>query len=195
MISEGLHEEDVPVGCRARLSVHRDGLGRADDRGANDRRHRDLRQRRVRLLVRLGHLVGPKTELTLDAGFAPILGADFGINLLTLTNLTAQQLTLTNSIVVFADTTSPFTAATVQPSSSVSNFGMATLDVTNRLRIQFSNPGTSFASGGSIGIALAPAAAVPELGTWAMFIAGFGLVGATARRRKTALRFTLVPDS
>ena len=29
-----------------------------------------------------------------------------------------------------------------------------------------------------------PAAAVPEPGTWAMLIAGFGLVGATIRRRR-----------
>lgn len=41
-------------------------------------------------------------------------------------------------------------------------------------------------AGSLIGLSLAPAAAVPEPGTWAMMLLGFGAVGATLRRRRSA---------
>jgi hypothetical protein len=39
----------------------------------------------------------------------------------------------------------------------------------------------------SVALNVTPSAAVPEPASWAMLIAGFGLVGAAARRRRTAL--------
>jgi uncharacterized protein YjiK len=47
-------------------------------------------------------------------------------------------------------------------------------------------PGSSSTSGL---VVLSRAAAVPEPATWAMFIGGFGLIGAAMRRRRTAVRF------
>lgn len=45
---------------------------------------------------------------------------------------------------------------------------------------------------GTLTLTYAPAAtaAVPEPATWAMLIGGFGAMGATLRRRRTAVRFT-----
>ncbi|UUR06810.1 DUF4394 domain-containing protein [Sphingomonas glaciei] len=40
-------------------------------------------------------------------------------------------------------------------------------------------------AGSLIGLSLAPAAAVPEPGTWAMMLLGFGAIGATMRRRRS----------
>jgi hypothetical protein len=48
----------------------------------------------------------------------------------------------------------------------------------------------SIVSGSStLTISAAPAAAVPESATWAMFIGGFGLVGSTMRRKKASVSF------
>lgn len=42
-------------------------------------------------------------------------------------------------------------------------------------------------SGSLIGLSLAPAGAVPEPGTWAMMLIGFGAIGATMRRRRRSV--------
>lgn len=48
----------------------------------------------------------------------------------------------------------------------------------------------SIVSGSStLTISTAPAASVPEPATWAMFIGGFGLIGAGMRRKKVAIHF------
>lgn len=130
-------------------------------------------------------VVGAGNEFTLNGQ----LGADFSNNLLTLSNISGADFSSMNATVLFSDETSRFTAATVLSSVGVTNFGTATLNSNGALRIQFSNTTTTFAPGGSINIALAPIAAVPELATWAMFITGFGLAGAALRRRKLAVRF------
>ena len=39
----------------------------------------------------------------------------------------------------------------------------------------------------NVALNVTPSVAVPEPASWAMLIAGFGLVGAAARRRRTAL--------
>lgn len=41
-------------------------------------------------------------------------------------------------------------------------------------------------AGSLIGLSIAPAAAVPEPGTWAMMLLGFGAIGAAMRRRRSA---------
>jgi hypothetical protein len=53
----------------------------------------------------------------------------------------------------------------------------------------FPADGGSFAGGWSLDFALS--GAVPEPANWALMIGGFGFIGATARRRRTSVRFAL----
>jgi hypothetical protein len=76
----------------------------------------------------------------------------------------------------------------------VSRFGVRGIDVSAML--DPNNPtafvtGLTFVEAGTVNITQTPftvdTGAVPEPASWAMLIAGFGLVGAAARRRRTAL--------
>ena len=89
---------------------------------------------------------------------------------------------------------SPFVvAAGVETVFTVNDFFFVSTDFSNlgltltnsELRLNFS--GIAFEDGQQIDIAFRPAGGViPEPATWALLITGFGLVGAAARRRRTA---------
>ncbi len=67
---------------------------------------------------------------------------------------------------------------------NVANFSLVTVNASNVALLQFSN-GTNGSSNGQFAVGqLSFNGAVPEAATWAMLIAGFGLVGATMRRRR-----------
>jgi hypothetical protein len=53
----------------------------------------------------------------------------------------------------------------------------------------FSADGGGISGGWSISFASASASPTPEPASWAMMIGGFGMIGATMRRRKTSVRF------
>ncbi len=56
------------------------------------------------------------------------------------------------------------------------------MDSLNTSTIGFEAPGGTFTSESGHFLGLAQTAAVPEPATWALLIAGFGMVGATLRR-------------
>lgn len=116
---------------------------------------------------------------------------DFSDNQLTLTSLanfvagSAQ-----NRVLTFGDLTHPITgitsfAVTVPPNKGT-NITQSYFSVANGA-IRFALDGMSASKGVTITIGLAsapPIALVPEPATWAMMVGGFGLVGATMRRRR-----------
>ena len=56
------------------------------------------------------------------------------------------------------------------------------------LTLSFNQTGTSgYSASGTLSVP--PASAVPEPASWAMFIGGFGLLGATMRRKQAVVRF------
>lgn len=61
--------------------------------------------------------------------------------------------------------------------------GSVTMDSLNTSTIGFEAPGGTFTSESGEFLGLAQTAAVPEPATWALLIAGFGMVGSTLRRR------------
>ena len=64
-------------------------------------------------------------------------------------------------------------------------FNAASLSQTASL-LQYANAGTQGIFGGDLSITQV-AAGVPEPGTWAMMLLGFGAIGVALRRRKAAL--------
>lgn len=62
------------------------------------------------------------------------------------------------------------------------NDGFFSVDLTTGAATRIGTIG----AGNLIGLSLAPAAAVPEPGTWAMMLIGFGAIGAATRRRRSA---------
>jgi hypothetical protein len=105
---------------------------------------------------------------------------DFSPGLVRLQGL--QDGTLAGTILEFTNLTSAFTSASFRPSAwdgysfpddvSLAG-GVLTIDLI----------GTAFNASSFIEIGLTSGGVIPEPGTWAMLIAGFGLVGAMARRR------------
>jgi hypothetical protein len=65
----------------------------------------------------------------------------------------------------------------------VAGFTLVTVNASNVALLQFSN-GTGGQSNWQFAVGELSFGAVPETATWAMLIAGFGLVGATMRRRR-----------
>lgn len=66
---------------------------------------------------------------------------------------------------------------------TVANFTLVTVNASNVALLQFSN-GTGGQSNWQFAVGELSFGAVPEAATWAMLIAGFGLVGTTMRRRR-----------
>lgn len=133
-------------------------------------------------------VVGAGSEFAIGGGFFSI---DFSTNQLTV--LANQSGTLGATVIQFGNLSNPFTNF-----AFVGQTGFVGLDagditlVGNQLQIDFR--GTCNACGGQIttGDVLTisfDAGAVPEPATWAMLILGFGAVGASLRRRRSALTY------
>ena len=130
-------------------------------------------------------IVGAGVEFNINGFF----DVDFSAGQLTITAL--QVGTLSGTILAFTNLTTPWTSAALI-SGSVTNFDASDVTLNSgTLRVDFSDTGTGsvgpFAPGNQFVIALAPGGgAVPEPASWAMMVLGFGLIGATLRRRAAA---------
>ncbi|WP_254602107.1 PEPxxWA-CTERM sorting domain-containing protein [Sphingomonas bacterium] len=150
---------------------------------------------------------GTTFELTGTGGFSAVgglLGSMLGtLSFSTTVNSTISQ--VVNNFFSFADGSSgqyifsldsvTTTAYTVNPGVSQS-FGLYLLGSTvdtnlgytatpTSLTMTFNQTGNSgFSASGTL--AVPPAGSVPEPASWAMMVGGFGLLGATLRRKRTA---------
>ena len=78
-------------------------------------------------------------------------------------------------------TVNAYVLGTFTPMGSLAGFLAGPASAT----FAFTQTGTNLATSGSFTFASPPAGTVPEPQSWVMLIAGFGLVGAAARRRRT----------
>ena len=122
-------------------------------------------------------VVGAGPEFTLGYPGDPFFSVDFSAGLVRLQGL--QSSTLGGTILEFTNLTAPFVTASALPSAWD---GYAFADDVSLVGgvLTINLIGTSFTADSFIEIGLA---SIPEPGTWAMLIAGFGLVGFAARRR------------
>ena len=141
----------------------------------------------------LSDLSGPITSATLTIPSNPF-GAGYentsGSASITYTNWDVSTsvddlMDGTNGLSSFADLGSgeKFGSTLIGPNDLVTT---VTLDAAALEDISAAE-GSQFAIGGS---AVATVASVPEASTWAMMIAGFGLMGVALRRRLTTIAFT-----
>jgi hypothetical protein len=141
----------------------------------------------------LSSLTGPITSATLTIPSNPF-GIGYvntsGTDSITYTNWDVSTsvddlMDGTNGLSSFADLGSgeKFGSTLIGPNDLVTT---VTLDAAALEDISAAE-GSQFAIGGS---AIATVASVPEASTWAMMIAGFGLMGVALRRRLTTIAFT-----
>jgi hypothetical protein len=119
---------------------------------------------------------GSVTITATDGGLFEILSFDAGLSWYTA--LTTHTLTATG--VLADDSTIPGSAAITKTYTNISAAGTIlkslTFDGIDDGYITFDNFNVNFVGG-----------AVPEPATWAMMIAGFGLIGVAARRQRRAI--------
>lgn len=121
---------------------------------------------------------------------------NFLTNGVTITNIGNSNLS-SNFAFSFTDATLPFSAVSIRSTSGVTGFTQDNVSVSGGvLTIRLSsvaNGNSWIAKGGSVSLKLESAApaAVPEPATWALMVAGFGLIGGAVRRRRRATRIAL----
>lgn len=132
-------------------------------------------------------------EFTLSFVGSRQFEVNFLTNGVTITNIGSSNLS-SNFAFSFTDRTLPFSAVSIRSTNQVTGFTQDNVSVTGGvLTIRLSsvaNGNSWFAKGGSVSLKLESAApaAVPEPATWALMVAGFGLVGGAVRRRRRATR-------
>ena len=133
-------------------------------------------------------VVGPGREFVIGAAPIPAIGLNFNGSGLRITNISGGLLLLTETVVSLSDLSKAFTSATYL-NSTIIGFRPSDVSIQNGvLRLNFAN--TFWTPNASANIALDAASAVPEPGTWAMMLMGFGAMGFALRRgrgRKPAL--------
>lgn len=96
------------------------------------------------------------------------------------------------NIISFSGVGSPITSASFLDASSGNMFAASNVSLTNG-NVRIFLPAASLVNGSiRVQLGTGPIAAVPEPATWAMMLAGLGMIGFAARRRnsvKTTVRF------
>ena len=130
-------------------------------------------------------VVGNGVEFAYGPASTPFLNLDFSQNLLSISGRFASIQLGAGQSISFRDTTNAFTSATLL-SNTNSNLTAADVVFNNGL-VTLNVSGRTFTSAGQLRIGLTTlAAVVPEPASWAMLIAGFGLIGFAMRRRAAA---------
>lgn len=127
---------------------------------------------------------GFSSKTTFDDLFTftiPQIGVGSG-SISTSFSSSSNKLTITSLLINGVSYPVPFTGS----GQSATVGGIPILaNVLNTIEVK----GFTLRSGSYSGTATFQAAAVPETATWAMMLGGFGLMGATMRRRRTSLTF------
>jgi len=135
-------------------------------------------------------VVGGGREFVVGAAPNPAIGLNFNGGGLRISNISGGALVLTQTIVSLADLSKAFTSANLL-NSSILGFTGSDISIQNGV-LQLNFAGTAWARNSTANIALDTASAVPEPGTWAMMLLGFGAMGAamrSRRRQKASVRF------
>lgn len=88
----------------------------------------------------------------------------------------------------FQTTGGPFASVNFNGLGARSTFGSTILDAFFTETVKNNPPGEAMTPAYQVGNVSVPFAAVPEPSTWAMMLGGFGLLGFSARRRRTTAR-------
>ena len=127
-------------------------------------------------------VVNGAQEFAVGATPNPAIGLNFTANGLTISNISGTTLGLSATVLTLSNITSAFTSASLL-NSSITGFNSSNVSLQSGvLRLNF--VGTTWASSSTANLALDTAAAVPEPGTWAMMLLGFGAMGAAMRSRR-----------
>ena len=127
-------------------------------------------------------VVGGGQEFAVGNTPTGFIGLNFNGGGLRISNISGDDFTLSATVLTLSNITSAFTGANLL-NSSITGFNNSNVSLQNGvLRLNFI--GSTWASNSSANIALETAAAVPEPGTWAMMLLGFGAMGAAMRSRR-----------
>ncbi len=127
-------------------------------------------------------VVGGGQEFVVGAAPNPAIGLNFNGGGLRITNISGGALALSQTIVSLTDLSKAFTSANLL-NSSIGGFTSSDVSIqSGALVLNF--VGTVWARNSTANIALDTASAVPEPGTWALMLLGFGAMGAAMRSRR-----------
>jgi hypothetical protein len=132
-------------------------------------------------------VVGGGREFEVGAAPNAAIGLDFTGGGLNISNISGGSLSLSATILSLTNLSAAFSSASLL-NSSIGGFDSSDISLQNGvLSLNFIN--TSWDRNSKASISLDTAPAVPEPGTWAMMLLGFGAMGAAMRsRRKQTVR-------